>query len=415
MAGAVEREGCNALLLTGPHAGNVYPLLSLVAELTRRGHHVTHLTTVEFADLGTEAGASVLSYDSVVMDVDPAVVFAADDDGATPHMLYLEENLQILRAAEAAFDRSPPDVILYEDFPYIAGQLLAHRWSRPTVRLSMGFASNHAYSYYQDMIDASGIPGPLTLERFRTRLADLLEARGVRTSPEAFWNRVEDLNLVFIPRAFQYAGDTFDEHFTFVGPCLEGRSGHWTPPDDRPVVLVSLGTNFNDHPEFFRDCAKAFADSPWRLVMTLGSRIDPRELEPLPPNVEAHNWLSHQAVLEHARVCVTHAGMGTVMQSLYWGRPMVVIPHHAFECVAMARRIVQLGLGCRIEAERLDGARVYDAVQEVGEDADMLARVQDMQGQIRSAGGAARAADAVIARLESVRSRREPMAGLAAR
>src|ERR1044072_9222940 len=112
MAGAAEREGCNALLLTGPHAGNVYPLLSLVAELTRRGHRVTHLTTTEFADLATGAGASALSYESVVMNFDPAVVSAADDDGATPHMLYLEENLQILRAAEAAFDGSPPDVIL---------------------------------------------------------------------------------------------------------------------------------------------------------------------------------------------------------------------------------------------------------------------------------------------------------------
>jgi MGT family glycosyltransferase len=396
--------GCNALLLTGPHAGNVYPILSLVAELTRRGHRVTHATTTEFADLAAGVGASVLHYESAVADLDPAEVFAADDDGALPHTLYLKENLQILRAAEAACDPSPPDVILYEDSPFIAGQLLASRWNRPAVRLSVGFASNHAYSFAQDMIDASGIPGPLTLESFRTTLGDLLEARGVRTSLEVFWNRVEDLNLVFIPRAFQFAGDSFDERFTFVGPCLgERRGDHWTPPDDRPVVLISLGTSFNDHPEFFRDCAHAFAQSRWHVVMTLGRRIDPGELEPLPVNVEAHRWMSHSAVLEHAQVCVTHGGMGTVMQSLHWGRPIVAVPHHAFDVVPMARRIDELGLGRRIDPERLDAACLHDTVQELAEDASTLASVQEMQRHVRCAGGATLAADAVVAQLDRVR------------
>lgn len=40
-------------------------------------------------------------------------------------------------------------------------------------RLSVGFATNHRYSYDQDMIDASGVPGPLTFDRCRTALAEL--------------------------------------------------------------------------------------------------------------------------------------------------------------------------------------------------------------------------------------------------
>jgi dTDP-L-oleandrosyltransferase len=387
------------LLLHGPHAGNVYPLLPLVAELTRRGHRVTQATTAEFAPLADRAGAAPLQYESAVMNLDPAEVFAADDDGATPHMLYLEENLQVLRAVEAACDGSPPDVVVYEDFPFIAGQLLAARWNRPAVRISVGFATNHAYSYYADMVADSGIPGPLTLQRFRTALADLLAARGVGASPEGFWYRVEDLNLVFIPRAFQFAGGTFDERFVFVGPALTESGGDgWAPPGDRPVVLVSLGTSFNDHPELFRDCARAFAGSRWHVVMTVGSRVDPAELGPLPPNVEAHGWLSHAAVLEHAQLCVTHGGMGTVMQALHFGRPMVVIPHHAFECVPMARRVDELGLGRHLEAQPLDGAALRAAVDELAGDAGTLARVREMQRCVRTAGGAVRAADEVLAR-----------------
>ena len=202
------------LLLTGPHPGSVYPILSVVAELTRRAHRVTYQTTEEFARLAASAGASVLNYRSRIADVDPAEVFTGDDDGALPHMMYLEENLHIVRAAEAARDETPPDVILYEDFAFIAGKLLAARWKRPAVRLSVGFASNDAYSFYDDYVEASGIPGPLALDRFRTELQSVLDSRGLHQSIEAFWHRVEDHNLVFIPRAFQFAGDSFDGRFS---------------------------------------------------------------------------------------------------------------------------------------------------------------------------------------------------------
>lgn len=393
-----------ALLLTGPHAGNVHPTLSLVGELTRRGHRVVHLTTSEFAGATESFGASVLTYESAIASLDPAEVFASNDP-SLPHTLYLRENVQILKAAEAAFDESPPDVVIYEDSPFIAGKLVAHRWSRPAVRLSMGFATNHKYSYYQDMVDASGIPGPLTFEGFRQALAELLQSRGVEPALEEFWYGIEDHNLVFIPQAFQFEGDSFDDRFVFVGPSLEDRpTGTWTPPVGRPVLLISLGTSFNDHPEWFRTCVRAFADTRWHVVITVGSRVDPAELGPLPANVEAHSFLSHFAVLEHAQICVTHGGMGTVTQSLHWGVPMVTVPHFAFETEPMARRIDELGLGRSIPAERFDATALHDTVEEVSRDNDTFARLREMRRHVRSAGGAARAADVVLARLDRTTS-----------
>jgi dTDP-L-oleandrosyltransferase len=392
-----------ALLLTGPHAGNVHPTLSLVGELTRRGHRVVHLTTSEFAEAAAEFGATVLTYESAVAGLDPAEVFASEDP-ALPHTLYLKENLQVLHAAEEAFDSAPPDVVLYEDAPFIAGKLLAHRWNRPAVRISAGFATNQEYSYYQEMVDASGIPGPLTFEGFRAVLADVLESRGMRPDLDEFWYGIEDHNLVFIPREFQFAGDSFDDRFLFVGPSLEDRGDRWTPPDDRPVLLISLGTSFNDHPEWFRTCVRAFENTRWRVVMTVGSRVDPRDLEPLPENIEAHSWLSHFAVLEHAQLCVTHGGMGTVMQALHWGRPMVTVPHYAFEVEPMARRVEELGLGRRILSDNFDATTLRETVEELAADGETLARVQQMQRDIQRAGGAARAADAVLARVDRAMS-----------
>ena len=63
----------------------------------------------------------------------------------------------------------------------------------------------------------------------------------------------EALNLVFVPREFQPAGDSFDERFRFLGLLLGNReqAEPWSPPDPQTRVLyISLGTIFTDHPEF---------------------------------------------------------------------------------------------------------------------------------------------------------------------
>jgi UDP:flavonoid glycosyltransferase YjiC (YdhE family) len=36
--------------------------------------------------------------------------------------------------------------------------------------------------------------------------------------------------------------------------------------DDRPLMLISLGTAFNAWPEFYRMCIDAFRDSDWRVM-----------------------------------------------------------------------------------------------------------------------------------------------------
>lgn len=387
--------------------GHVLPTLPVVAELVGRGHEVTYLTSPGYARMVADAGAAVLPYESVIAHLDPAEVFGEDEVGTRPHMLYLKENLAILRAARAGYGDAPPDLVLYGDFPMIAGQLLARGYRRPAVRLHAAFASNEHYSFSRDMIEASGFVDPLALPAFRSALATLLTTHGVDGGPEAFWRAVEGLNLVFIPKAFQFAGATFDERFAFVGPCIGPRDflGTFAPPDgERPTLLVSLGTTFNDQPRFFRDCAGAFADSRWHVVLTLGGRIDPGSLGPLPPNVDAHAWVSHMAVLAHARVCVTHGGMGTLMESLYWGRPVVVVPHSP-DVAPMARRVEELSLGVVIDPDNLDGARLREAVEKVVVDDGIMRQVREMRGKIRTAGGPERAAVEVEAYLRTASPR----------
>ncbi|MBK1789522.1 glycosyl transferase, partial [Prauserella sp. ASG 168] len=77
------------------------------------------------------------------------------------------------------------------------------------------------------------------------------------------------LRLVFLPAAFQIAAHTFDPTWRVVGPTLAPRVRE-PVRDDRPLLVVSLGSAFTDRPDLFRACAAAFAGSSWRVVMATG-------------------------------------------------------------------------------------------------------------------------------------------------
>ncbi|MGI5414474.1 macrolide family glycosyltransferase [Actinomadura luteofluorescens] len=374
--------------------GSVLPTLPVVSELVRRGHEVGYVTSPEYAGPVGRTGATVIPYESGASGAAEAF---ADDDPARPHLLYLAENEAILRAARAHYAEDVPDLVLYGEVPIIAGQVLAAAWKRPACRMNPGFASNHAYSYSREMIEETGGVDERTQGVVGAKLAALLAEYGLQDRAGEFADRVEDLNLVFIPREFQIAADTFDERFAFVGrsAAREERPGAWRPPEDgAPVVLISLGTTFNDHPDFYRQCAEAFQGAPWHVVMALGDRVDAGDLGPLPANVEAHRWVSLPAVLEHARLLVTHGGIGAVMDALIAGRPMVVVPF-TFDVKPMARRVGELGLGTVVPAEEFTGARLREAVEGLAGDRAALERVRRMREHTARAGGAARAADVI--------------------
>jgi dTDP-L-oleandrosyltransferase len=173
----------------------------MVTELARRGHTVTYVTTAQIAEPIEAAGAGMLHYESKIADVNAAEVFAEDDAGARPHLPYIAENIAILQATEAHYGEGAPDLVVYGNFPIIAGRLLATKWRRPAARLSAAFVSNDQYSLSQEMIKVAEFTDPPTLDAIHKKQAELLAAYRVDASVKEFWNRVEDFNVVFIPKA----------------------------------------------------------------------------------------------------------------------------------------------------------------------------------------------------------------------
>lgn len=392
-------------ILNNSGYGHVIPTLAVVAELVRRGHRVTYVTGDRLTGTVEAAGARALGYDSRLVHVDLSEMVTADATSRMPG-IYLRESVDILRTAEPVLAQDRPDLIAFDLTVYHAGRILARKWDVPCAQLFPAFASNEHFSFLDRMLEKMPDKGSLghpALREFFARLTTVLaeHGQGDRTV-EQLMGQVEDLNLVFYPRSFQPAGSTFDDRFTFTGPCLdhvERTEPPWTPPaDGRPVVLISLGTSVNRQPEFFRMCVDTFADLPWHTVLAVHDAIDPGLLAPLPPNIEAHSWIPQLSVLDHADVFVSHAGLGSVMGALHKGVPLVVVPSTP-EHKVVAQRVAELGLGRVVRQEVLSPARLRAAVEEVAADRRTHERVRRMRDDIVAAGGAAAAADAIERRI----------------
>ena len=87
--------------------------------------------------------------------------------------------------------------------------------------------------------------------------------------------------------------------------------------------------------------------------------------EAAPANVMVVPWVPQQAVLAHnnTRLFITHCGMHGVLESIYYGVPMVGMPVFIDQGDVL-RRITDAGIGVGVD-KAASGEELYQAILEV--------------------------------------------------
>jgi MGT family glycosyltransferase len=114
-----------------------------------------------------------------------------------------------------------------------------------------------------------------------------------------------------------------------------------------------------------------------------------------PENFVVRPRVPQLQVLQDSRVFLTHGGMNSVMEGLYCGVPLIVIPQMLEQRIT-ARRVEELGLGVALESDALTAGLLQQTAMHVISNRAIHARVQQMQQTLRHMGGARRAADTVL-------------------
>lgn len=371
-------------------AGHVNPMLGLAAELVRRGHDVTFAAPEVFSARVAETGAEYVPAPTTWTRGSTAVPQMHGREFVRAMNLLLKET-EVVHAALA--DRPAPDLVVHDAPLAWWGRVLAHQWGVPAVETWPNLVSNKHWALHHDYTTFNPVSPRFLLTVLR--MGRYLKRQGIGDVGAFLQGEDAAARLVLLPRAFQYEGDTFGDGYHFVGPGLTERAfqSDWSPSSDAPVVLVSFGTSYNDRPEFYRMVAQSAAGLPWHVVMAIGG-TDPAALGELPDNVEVHSQVPQIAVLRHASVFVTHAGMGGTMEGLSFGVPLVALPQMA-EQRANADRVQGLGLGLALDPENLGADTLWKAVARVAGDRAVRERLEWMRGQVAESGGAAAAADTV--------------------
>jgi len=373
---------------------HVHPTLGLVRELTRRGHRVTYAIGEPLVPLVAGAGAEPVACTTLLPQ--PGTPWPEE---AIPAMsLFLDEGMHVLPQLAAALDGDPPELVLH-DIGGLAGPVAAVRWGVPAAQLSPAFVAWEGYE--EDMAEhIAAMKATPEADVFYGRFQAWLDEHGVTRSPDDVLGRPER-GIVLIPRLLQPEADRVADRFAFVGPVLDEarlERDTWTPPGGRRIAYVALGTAFTAEPAFYRACAEAFAgDDGWHLVLALGSRVDEAAVGPVGDHVELFRSAPQLGVLAHADAFLTHAGMGSASEALWFGVPTVTHPQ-AVDQFANAERLAALGLGRALTAAG-DPAAIRADLEAVAGDAALRARLDAAREEVRAGGGAGRAADAVEALL----------------
>ncbi|QBI54876.1 macrolide family glycosyltransferase [Streptomonospora litoralis] len=376
--------------LAPPAVGHINPTLGLVAELGARGHRVSYLVGEEHAGRVERAGAQPVTYATTMPGSSDKPLTLQGFDVARGLLAGLRETRMLSEHLDEWFAENRPDLVVFDGLVAWWGRLLAYRHGIPAVPSWANFVSNDEWSLTDRYVKFPKLDPRLYWFILRMQRLAARDGLSVIELMDSLGRGVPG-HLVFLPRSFQYAGDTFDDTFHFVGPCLRPRETgeRWQPPSEAPVFLVSLGTRYHNQPGLFSTVMEAFADTEWHVVLVIGPDVDPAALGDVPANFEVRPSVPQLDVLEHAQLFLTHAGMGSVMEALHFGVPMIAVPQMG-EQRANADRLEQLGLGRAVAPDAPDLAerlRAYAA--ELPADASVRKAVSAVQEEMQREGLAA--------------------------
>ncbi len=395
------------IFLNMPGYGHVNPTLAVARELVARGEEVIYYLTEEFRSAIEATGATFRPYDSLMTQMRIPTNFSPTDaPGNGNTMLPIRmanEGLHVLPQIYESIRAERPDVIAY-GMMCLWAKVVTRSLHVPAVQFKPTYALNEQMDMQHLRAGAgAGVPTPARPEFFKPvneKLAELCHQYHVEpfTMQELFMGS-EPLTIVFLPREFQPKSETFNGNYVFVGPSLTPRPDTTGFPIERligqKVLFISLGTIFNNQAEFFNTCFAAFKDRPWLVVLSRGKNVDPAQLDAVPENFLVAPYVPQLEVLKYASAFISHGGMNSTMESLYYGVPLVAVPQMVEQSMT-AQRVAELGLGIALDKEHITVEGLRDAVDQVINEPAYKQRVLEMQKHIHDAGGYKRAADAMI-------------------
>lgn len=333
------------LFSTTAGSGHFGPMIPFAQACRNAGHEVKVAAPGSFAESVAEAGLEHAPFADVAPDVlGPIFARLPELSHDEADRIVVEDVFGRLDAQAALPGISEtigawrPDLIVRE-FCELASLVAARKAGIPQAEVAIGLAFAAP-----EMLDTLALP-MAELDA----LTGMAEGTTAQTAASAPVLSCVPASLDGVDPATGRRFSRFRDH-----SLTEGQGSlppTWGDPD-HPLVYVSFGSVAAGLPPFaplYRLVLDALAHAPVRVLMTTGSAIEPKSLEPWPANAHVEQWWPQADVMGHAAALIGHGGFGTTMAALAAGVPQVVLPLFASDQFVNAEKVASIGAGTRLD------------------------------------------------------------------
>ncbi len=361
-----------AIALNFPTHGCINPLLATITELVNRGEKVIYYCTEEFRNKIEQTGAEFRPYSGLINKFK-----IENDDLSKALKLNVEMTVDKLDHNLKTILKENPDYIIHDSLctwgKYLASILrlpavnLMH--SFPVTESSISFSKETAllltkvYFYKIKNNFSRNSPKKILKKKYNINLS----------MGDTLINR-ENLNIVYTSKSMEPDIYKSEKTFKFVGPSLFFRKEQTDFPFDklkgRKVIYISLGTLHNNNSAFYNTCIKAFTDSEYNVVISIGFEINPDGFSDLPNNFIIRQSVPQQKLLDKVDLFITHAGMNSVNEAICSGVPMLLLPHQ-IEQKMIAQRVREMGIGNVMKIKKVTPTNLVENVEKLISDPEL--------------------------------------------
>jgi MGT family glycosyltransferase len=204
--------------------------------------------------------------------------------------------------------------------------------------------------------------------------------------------------LTQTPKEFDFKSSHWPPQFHYTGPFHDGNARAevefpWEQLTGEPLIYASMGTLQNGLVSVFKTIVEAVGARPeMQLVLSIGPVLDPKQIESLPANAIVVNRAPQIELLKRSALCITHAGLNTVLESLTQGVPLVAIPV-TNDQPGVAARIAYTKTGAFVPLPDLTTPRLSSLIDKVLSNPEYRQNANRMKQAIAETNGLEKAVD----------------------
>lgn len=364
-----------------PAHGHTNPTLGLVKALTEAGHTIYYFSFEMFREKLENAGATFIpcdGYDFEMEDKENADRVGKDQAFAVE--LLVSSTLALDEMVTEKINELQPDVIVADSVAYW-GKLAAMKHGIPFASSTTTFAFNRYSSRYMKHGLKETMKMLFSMPKVNKQIKRLQEkGYPVKGILDIVQNDNDTNTVVYTSKYFQPCSDTFSDKYHFIGPSLRPITDDFEKKAEK-TVYISMGT-VNRNREFYRKCIDVLGKTDYQVIISMGTNTD--HFDAVPDNIEIYESVDQMAVLSIADAFITHCGMNSASEGLYFGVPLILFPQTP-EQDAVAKRAEELGAGLRLSSIKEDD--ILKAVTRVIEENNFKQGAKKVSESFKNSGG----------------------------